>query len=150
MLFEPRCERPKAASPSGGSRLELHVVFTDLASTLAALASASELARDLNARITIVAAQVVPYPLPLTDPPVPVAFTERVLLEAASAQTVDTRVDFYLCRDRRQAIRGALKRDSLVVIGGRKRWWPTGEESLARVLKRDGHRVILQRLRLSA
>ena len=149
MIFERKLQDGATAASSGGSPLDLHVVFTDLTSTLATLAAASELARGLGARMTIVAAQVVPYPLPLDDPPVAASFTERVLLEAASAQTVDTRVDIYLCRDRRQAIRQALKPDSLVVIGKRKRWWPTGEESLARMLKRDGHRVIFQRLRLS-
>ena len=37
------------------------------------------MARGLGARITLMVAQVVPYPLPLAAPDVPVEFTERVL-----------------------------------------------------------------------
>ena len=151
MIFERKLQdgRPEVTFPSGEPQLALHVVFTDLASTLATLTSASELARGLGARMTIVAVQVVPYPLPLTDPPVAVEFIEQNLLRAASTQAVETSVELYLCRDRLQAIRQALRPDSLVVIGGRKRWWPTAEQGLARMLKRDGHRVILHSLRLS-
>jgi len=32
---------------------------------------------------------------------------------------------------------------SLVVIGARRRWWPTGEGWLARKLRREGHEVVL-------
>jgi hypothetical protein len=31
---------------------------------------------------------------------------------------------------------------SLVIVGGRKRRWPTAEERLARQLRRNGHEVI--------
>ena len=53
----------------------------------------------LAARISIVAAHVVPYPLPLLDPPVNPAFLERHLLSLALSTTVDTTAQVYLCRD---------------------------------------------------
>ena len=85
---------------------------------------------------------MVPYPLPLDRPPVPVEFTERTLRALASEQTVETVVEFYLCRDREDTIRQVLKPESIVVIPGRKRWWPTADNRLAKLLRRDGHRVI--------
>jgi hypothetical protein len=42
-----------------------------------------------------------------------------------------------------ETIRQVLKPDSVVIVGGRKRWWPTREQKLATALRRDGHRVIL-------
>jgi hypothetical protein len=113
-----------------------------LARTRATLAAATRHARGLGAQITILAAQVVPYPLPLDRPPVPVEFTERALSSLASEQTVATDVELYLCRDKNETIRKVLKPESLVVIGGRKRWWRTAENRLTRLLRRDGHRVV--------
>ena len=48
----------------------------------------------------------------------------------------------YLCRDRVETLTAVLSPHSLVVIGGRKRWWPTAEKRLARKLRRAGHEVI--------
>jgi hypothetical protein len=133
--------------PYSPPTLELQVIFTSAAGTRAALAAASQYARGLGARITILAAQVVPYPLPLDCPPVPVEFTERTLRSLASEQNVasevELAVELYLCRDKNETIRKVLKPDSLVVIGGWKRWWPAAENRLEKLLRRDGHRVIL-------
>jgi hypothetical protein len=129
--------------PSAPAILDLQVVFTNTAGTRAALATAGQYARGLDVRITILAAQVVPYPLPLGRPPVPVEFTERTLRSLASEQIVTTSVELYLCRDKNETIRKVLKPDSLVVIGGWKRWWPAAENRLEKLLRRDGHRVIL-------
>src|SRR5689334_5401970 len=88
-----------------GPRLDLKVIFTDLRNTAAALTTARSMARGLSARITLMVAQVVPYPLPLADPPVPAEFTERLLKSIA---VEDTAVEIYLCRDRCETIRRAL------------------------------------------
>ena len=88
-------------------------------------------------------AQVIPYPLPLKSPPVAVPFAEEKLRCLADEQSVETRIQMYLCRDLNETIRRVLKPDSVVVIGDGKRWWPTRERALARALRRDGHRVIL-------
>jgi len=61
----------------------------------------------------------------------------------ASAQSGDIDVDMRLCRDARNSILRALKPHSIVVIGHRKRLWPTSETSLAGRLRSEGHEVVL-------
>jgi len=134
------------AEPSGdGRRLDLKVIFTDLPNTAKALATAQTMARGLGARITLMVAQVVPYPLPLASPDVPVEFTERML---QSIVVEDTAVEIYLCRDRNDTIRQALQPDSIVIVGApQRRWWPSHwfawERHLTRMLRRDGRRVLV-------
>jgi hypothetical protein len=125
-----------------GQRLNIAVVFTSVDSTLAALKEAGNLARRLGARITIVVPQVVPYALPLENPPVPVEFNENRFRVMASKSPVETSVHIYLCRDRFQTLTSVLKAGSIVVLGGRKRWWPTRDEVLARQLRRAGYEVL--------
>ena len=43
---------------------------------------------------------MVPYPLPLTSPPVLLDFSERQFRVLASQSPVETIVRIYLCRDR--------------------------------------------------
>jgi hypothetical protein len=138
-------ERLSIAPPphERGPDLQLYVIFTDLPATNLALQAANQLALDLNARVTLLVAQVVPYPLPQECPPVSIEFTEQVLSRLLGDKEVETAVHVYLCRDRNETIRQALGPDSIVVIGGRKRWWRNGEKTLARLLRRDGHRVIV-------
>jgi len=130
-------------------RLDLRVIFTDLPNTAAALVAARTMAQGLGARITLMVARVVPYPLPLAEPDVPVEFTERMLEHLAEE---DTAVEVYLCRDRNETIRRAVSPDSLVILGARKRrWWPSSlsswlpsrESQLARLLRHDGRRVLV-------
>jgi pimeloyl-ACP methyl ester carboxylesterase len=91
------------------------------------------MARGLGARITLMVAQVVPYPLPLTAPDVPAKFTERI---AESIAVDDTTVEIYLCRDRNEALRRALPPGSLVIVGAHDPATPpaAGEE-IARQIK---------------
>jgi hypothetical protein len=138
------CDAPvDPSSPDQGPKLNLNVIFTSLTGTRAAIRAALELAGGLGARVTVLIAQVVPYPLPLECPPVPVWFTESTLWEMLVGQEVDSAIRIYLCRDRAETIRRTLSPDSLVVIGKRKRWWFTAEQVLAWMLRRDGHHVIL-------
>lgn len=125
------------------SRLEIAVVFTSIQATLGALKRAGVLAARLNARINLVVPQIVPYPLPLDSPPVPLDFSERRFRVIAKESSVETTIRVYLCRDRDATLSTVLKSHSLIVIGGRKRWWPTAEKGLARKLRRAGHEVIL-------
>jgi hypothetical protein len=124
------------------SNLRLYVVFTDFEATQAAIQSASHLARDLKARIVLLVAKVVPFPLPLESPPVPQVFTNALLSRLAAGLKTDVTVRVYLCRDRDETIRNVLERGALVVIGRRKRWWPTGTPVLGRRLQQDGHQVV--------
>lgn len=124
-------------------RLDVFVVFTSVDLTLQALKQAGALAERLESRITLVVPQVVPFPLPLTSPPVLLEFNERRFSVLASQSPVETIVCIFLCRDRWEALQLALKPRSLVVIGARKGWWPRPEKRLARQLRRAGHEVVL-------
>ncbi len=124
------------------SRLNVAVVFTSVESTLAALRKAGALANRLSGRITLVVPQIVPYPLPLTSPPVLLDWNEKRFRVIASESPVETTVLIYLCRDRLETLTAVLSPRSLVVVGGRKRSWPTAEKRLARKLRRAGHEVI--------
>ena len=123
--------------------LEVNLVYTRLPDATKSLDVASGLARGLGARVTVHVAQVIPYPLALRSPQVPVQFAEQQLLAMAGEQPVETSIRMYLCRDLTETIRRVLKLDSVVIVGGRKRWWPTREYRLAAALRRDGHHVIL-------
>ena len=125
------------------SKLEISVVFTSVDATLAALKEAGNLAENLGARITLIVPQIVPYPLPLSSPPVLVDFNERRLRVIASHCCVETRVSIYLCREPLETLKSVLKRGSLVVVGTRKRWWPTSEKQLAAKLRHAGYEVVV-------
>jgi hypothetical protein len=126
-----------------GSKLDISVVFTSIEATLTALKEAGNLASSLAARITLIVPQIVPYPLPLTSPPVLIDFSERRLRVIASNSKVETRVSIYLCRNPLEILRSVLRPHSLVVIGSRKSWWPTAEKRLAAKLRHFGHQVVV-------
>jgi hypothetical protein len=123
-------------------RFEIAVIFTSFDATTAALKMAGTLVKGLSANVKLVVPQVVPYPLPLDSPPVLREFCERRLRDITNECPVDTTVLVYLCRNRLATLRAVLKRGSIVVIGGWRRWWPTPEKSLARNMRRSGYEVI--------
>jgi len=127
-----------------GQRLNISVVFTSVESTLAALREAGNLANSLDARIMLIAPQVVPYPLPLETPPVLIEFNENRFRVMAKESPVETSVQIYLCRDRFETLSSVLKRGSVVVLGGKRKWWPTKDQRLARRLRRAGYEVIFK------
>jgi hypothetical protein len=143
-LLAPQTGHPKRPiGEEADQELNIAVVFTSVELTLAALKEAGNLANSLGARITLVVPQVVPYPLPLETPPVLVEFNEHRFQVIATQSPVETSVQIYLCRDRIEMLLAALGPNSLVVIGGRKKWWPTSEKLTARRLRQAGHKVIL-------
>src|SRR5262249_42504480 len=139
----PAAARPKpSVDADHQSRLNITVVFTSVDATVAALKKAGRLAESLGARITLLVPQVVPYPCPLADPPVSLDFQERRFCEIAAESPVEIHVQLYLCRDSRDVLKRTLKPKSLIVLGGRRRWWPTREWRLARKLRGEGHEVV--------
>jgi hypothetical protein len=144
-LWERSIPPDRAAENNPSDELEINVIFTDHQGTLSALGTAGALAHQLQAQINLLVPRVVPYAFPLASPPVSIQFTERRLLDLAhrGAQgPMVISVHVYLCRDRRLCLLEALKPQSLVVVGGRARWWPTRETKLARMLQFAGHQVI--------
>lgn len=69
-------------------------------------------------------------------------FIPRLVKSQATVRWKTT-IRHYLSRDRLVTLAAVLKRSSIVVIGGRKKWWPTREKILAWRLRRFGHDVIL-------
>jgi len=122
--------------------LKVTVVYTSDRATTSAMQKAAVLAGSLHARLTLVYPEIVPFPRPITSPPVLPEFTEQRLRTIAGQVPVDTEIRVCRCRDRKDALAATLRPQSVVVLGGRKRWWPTVEKSLARQLRRAGHEVI--------
>jgi len=144
-LWECAMSPSRAAENNPNHELEINVIFTDHQGTLSALRTAGALAHQLQAHINLLVPRVVPYAFPLASPPVSIRFTERRLLDLArqGAQgPMVISVQLYLCRDPRLCLLEALNPQSLVVVGGRERWWPTKETKLARMLQFAGHQVI--------
>jgi hypothetical protein len=86
--------------------------------------------------------QIVPYPAPLDAPPISRSFLARRFRTVAADSSIETQVHIYVCRDRHAALSAALGPRSLVVIGGKRRWWPTREQRLAAELAKQGHHVV--------
>jgi hypothetical protein len=123
--------------------LHIGVVFTDFEGTKAALTVAANLTAGLDAHIDLIVPQVVPFPLSLANPAVPPGFTLRRLCGLAAASNVHASIYMYLCRDRFQTLLQVLEPHSIVIFGGRKRWFPRKTDRLARALRKNGHQVIL-------
>jgi hypothetical protein len=130
------------AEAAGAPKLDITVVFTSVQPTLRALKQAGMLAQVLAAHITLVVPQIVPYALPLDSPPVVPEFAARRFFTLAAESRIETTVRIYLCRDLWSALANILRPRSLVVLGGRKRRWPTAEMRLAKRLRGMGHEVL--------
>lgn len=127
-------------------RLEVNVIFTSPRATVGALQYAESLAQGLKATIRLRAAIVVPWQLPLDEPPVSVACTERLLSNLVSRLAADgfaQAADLYICRDWRATLLQVLDPNSPVIIGRSSRWWPGPESGLAKALRSKGYRVIV-------
>jgi hypothetical protein len=66
---------------------------------------------------------------------------EEALERMASRVETEIAINVYLCRDREQALRDALRPASSVFFAGSRHWWPTPDGRLAKTLVKDGHRV---------
>ena len=127
-------------------RLRVAVVFTTPEGTVAALRAAAGLSKHLSAGITLFVAEAVPIHFSLDRPHVPIDFLERRswdLIREAGIIDEEVNVEIRLCRNRMQTLRSMLARNSLVVIGGRNRWWRRTERRLGDSLQRLGHHTIL-------
>src|SRR4051812_39242456 len=136
-------ELTPAPPRADGSGLQLHVIYTGPRTTRASLRGAGVLARDLGARLKLLVARVVPYPLPLDSPPASSGFTEASLDTLAAECGVELDVKILLCRDREETIPAWLPPGCIVVIGRRRRWGPGSSRRLIRAVRRDGRHVIV-------
>jgi hypothetical protein len=130
--------------PGAGS-LEVNVIFTDPKATAAALQAAKSFARELGACIRLRAGIVVPLRLGIDQTPVSIGFMEKVLSDLVGHPDLDSPEltgHLYVCRDWLDSLLRLLTPNSLVVIGGRKRWWRTAASGMAVALRAKGHRVV--------
>jgi hypothetical protein len=124
--------------------LNLTIVHTTPEGTLAALKTASALARGLHARIRLVMAHVVPFRLPLENPMISTQFLkarEARLVAQSGLDENTVSIEVCLCRQAKIALRDYLPAGSLVVIGGKQRWWRP-EQRLAKWLALAGHQIL--------
>jgi hypothetical protein len=135
---------PKNLETGGaGAEIEIVVPYTERALTEAVLKRATVLAAGLKAAIRLVAVHAIPYPQPFHCPTALHAHLVEQLVDLASRCPLSVDPQVVLARYRDDGFRHVLKPASIVLVGARKRFWPTREEKLARSLARDGHQVAL-------
>jgi hypothetical protein len=120
----------------------VYVVYTSIDETIAALRIAGGFAVALEVPLILVHYRPVPYPLAVDRPTGISPIHSEEFLERLRVEEIDVVSRVYLCRDDRRAIGSALKRPSLVVVGGRRRWWRTKAQSWQRALEAAGHYVV--------
>src|SRR5262245_26875355 len=120
----------------------VYVVYTSIDETFAALRTAGGFATALRVPLILVHYRTVPYPLPVDGPTGLSPIQSEEFLERLRAERLDVQSRVYLCRDDRQAIARGLTSPSLVVVGGRRRWWPTRAEGWRHTLEAAGHYVV--------
>jgi hypothetical protein len=131
----------RALAAEQDQTLQIAVVFTSVAATLAALKEAGTLAATLGARITLLVPKVVPYPLSLATTPALDEFHQKRFRVLTAECPVETTVQVCLCRDPFEALSMALSPASLVFLSAPTRWWSNPEKTLAAKLRRAGHEV---------
>jgi hypothetical protein len=121
---------------------QIYVLFTDPEETLRAVRVAGPLAHAIGGDVTVVHFRSIGFGAPLEYPaglsPVETdAFRARLAAVDGNAS-----VRVWLCRDARQAIRSVIDGRSLIVIGGRRGWWPTPSKRWRRILEAQGYLVV--------
>jgi hypothetical protein len=128
---------------AGEAELEIAIAYTTPQETRATLERAIGLTEGLNARISLVAVQPIPYPAAFGCPASTHAFLVARLLELCGACPLPVNAQVVQARSREAGFRYALRPGSTVLLGTRRRWWRTAEERLARRLAAAGHKVAL-------
>lgn len=144
-----RTERRGFSQTSGCSTcaqsLSVNVVYTEQRATALAVQAADSLARDLRGSIHLRAMACVPRQLPIQCPLVSIPFLTSQLhkiVERFDSSTCQYVLHTYVCRSRIDTLLRVLPPSSLVVIGGRRRFWPTSEIRLAKALAAAGHTIV--------
>lgn len=142
----PRRDRewPREATPPD-HRVRVLVPYTTPRVTRETLAAARAMTQGLSASIVVVAVHVIPYPAPFHVPQLVREHLE-VRLAAAGEGSDRTEAMLVVARDAEEGFRSAASEGATVLIGTRKRWWPTRESRLARMLERGGCKVVLVNL----
>jgi len=127
---------------SGPNTEQIVVLFTGLAPTLRAVAVARGLGRALGARISVVVVKTPKYSPPRGGQTWTSRDIEAEALQKRLRATGDIRFRVVAAPHTGEALGVALGPSSLVVVGGRRRWWPTAAGRLCRLLEAHGHYVL--------
>ena len=133
---------PEEVFASGSSRFRIHVLFTTFEDTRIALQRATELASGLDAEVFLIVTPIVPFPLPLDQPPTSVDFARQQIGLLADSVDRDIEGAVYLCRDPDRLLARVLPPHAVIFIGAHGNWPFTKSRRLARTLRRRGHQVI--------
>lgn len=124
--------------------LSVNVVYTGPETTLPALRATLSLIRDLSAIVHIRAMIAVPRQLAMEFAFSSIQFLKRRicdLVERVGSRHCEYVVHIYVCRSRIETLLSVLRPASLLVIGGRRRLWPTAESRLSKAAISAGHSV---------
>jgi hypothetical protein len=123
--------------------MEIVVPYTEPALAGAVLRQVAALSAGLNVRVRLVAVHSVPYAAPFGCPVAEHAHLVGQLVDLASKCPFPVEPEVVMARGWVDGFQYALHPDSTILVGTRKHFWRTREESLARDLARDGHNVAL-------
>lgn len=144
--------RPFTARRVAGRRLpawagvttdRVYVLFTSIEETLAAVPVASRLAEALHSRLTVLHFRAIAFGAPLDSPSGVSPLETEDFRERLAEQASDAEVRVCICRDAQGALSSVLKGRSLVLLGRRRRWWPTAADRWRRTLEAAGHLVVV-------
>jgi hypothetical protein len=121
---------------------DVYVLFTSPDETLRAVRGARRLARPMGSGVTVVHFRPIDFGMPLEEPAGLSPVQTEDFKARLEAEDPDTRVRVCVCRNARQAIPSVLPAHSLIVIGGRHRWWPTRSDRWRRTLEALGYVVV--------
>lgn len=120
--------------------LEVVVLHTTTKETLEALQAAARMAGGLGAHIRLLVLETVPCTG--AGNPASVECAKRRFRTVAADARVETHVDIRLGSDFRNMLESALKPRSLIVVGGKRGWWPSFRHRLAHRLEQRSHHVV--------
>jgi hypothetical protein len=120
----------------------VYVIYTTVEETLAALRVADPLAKAMHVPLTLVHFRTVPYATAVGTPNGVSPVETDAFADELRAEGFDMRVRVLLCRNPRQGIPYAFKPRSLVVVAGRRSWWPFGGHRWRQRLEAAGHYVV--------
>ena len=122
---------------------EVGVLFSSTAETLRALKMAQSMAAELDARISLIYVQVVPYPLPLDRPPVDVEFLSQRLRNVADQARMPIEIQIFFGRDVLETLKNALGPETVLITGSERPGWLSSEQRMIKRLLKQGHSVVL-------
>jgi hypothetical protein len=118
------------------------VVYTTVDATIGAARIASELANAMRVSLRVVHFRTVPRQVPVDHPDGLSPIETTAFVERLRAEGIAARMRVYLCRDEAKTIPFVFRPNSIVMIGGRRSWWPTRAERWRRALEGAGHFVV--------